>query len=171
MVIPICFAIFATTSGYLDPCSARYHLGDIALTDNDFNKSFARSKRAATSETNRLWPNGVIYYDFHSTFDEQFIKKFHLAMRHWELNTCIQFMPRKPGSVWSFSKYMLAPTKYLVTLRSIRFSSTFFRVDQNANFDRCTPLLNFKAICDLNIVNLNENIFGTNIGFLCLIGQ
>ena len=89
---------FSVVNGYLDPCTARYHLGDIALTDDDLSRLTRRSKRAATSEDSRLWPNGVIYYDFHPTFDTQFIKKFHLAMRHWELNTCVQFMPRIPGT-------------------------------------------------------------------------
>ena len=80
---------------YLNPCLARYHLGDIALSTDDVERITKRHKRGATSEINRIWPNGVIYYDIHPSFSIQFVKKFRLAMRHWELNTCVQFLPRK----------------------------------------------------------------------------
>ncbi|VDN92429.1 unnamed protein product [Brugia pahangi] len=45
---------------------------------------FRRQIRAATARKERLWPNG------------EHKRLFQRAMRHWENNTCITFIPRQP---------------------------------------------------------------------------
>ncbi|EJW79056.1 hypothetical protein WUBG_10030 [Wuchereria bancrofti] len=57
---------------------------------------FRRQIRAATARKERLWPNGVIPYDISDNFTGEHKRLFQRAMRHWENNTCITFIPRQP---------------------------------------------------------------------------
>ncbi|VDM95878.1 unnamed protein product [Thelazia callipaeda] len=58
--------------------------------------SSRRKIRAATARKDRLWPNGVIPYVVSTNFTGEHKHLFQRAMRHWENNTCITFVPRKP---------------------------------------------------------------------------
>ena len=74
-------------------------LGDIALSDEDisyFNQSLSRSRRAATNDSERIWPRGVIPFVFRAHWDANMIKTFHEQMRVWEHHTCVQFVPEIP---------------------------------------------------------------------------
>ncbi|EFO12340.1 AStacin protease, partial [Loa loa] len=55
-----------------------------------------RKIRAATARKERLWPDGVIPYDISDNFTGEHKRLFQRAMRHWENNTCITFIPRQP---------------------------------------------------------------------------
>ncbi|CEF59375.1 Astacin-like metalloendopeptidase [Strongyloides ratti] len=63
------------------------------------NLSFNRSKRAATSDKGRLWPNGLIPYEIDETFSGKHYKLFQMAMRLWMNLTCLTFIPKTDGSL------------------------------------------------------------------------
>ncbi|MCP9265517.1 Metalloendopeptidase [Dirofilaria immitis] len=63
--------------------------------------SSSRKIRAATARKERLWPDGVIPYDISNNFtgNSTLWNSCSIpqkAMRHWENNTCITFIPRQP---------------------------------------------------------------------------
>uniref|UniRef100_A0A8C5C907 Metalloendopeptidase n=1 Tax=Gadus morhua TaxID=8049 RepID=A0A8C5C907_GADMO len=53
-----------------------------------------RSKRAATSRPERVWPEGVIPYVISGNFSGSQRAIFRQAMRHWEKHTCVTFIER-----------------------------------------------------------------------------
>uniref|UniRef100_A0A8C3PMT5 Metalloendopeptidase n=1 Tax=Calidris pygmaea TaxID=425635 RepID=A0A8C3PMT5_9CHAR len=54
----------------------------------------ARSRRAATSRPERVWPDGVIPYVISGNFSGSQRAIFRQAMRHWEKHTCVTFLER-----------------------------------------------------------------------------
>ncbi|NXG58919.1 BMP1 protein, partial [Hemiprocne comata] len=54
----------------------------------------ARSRRAATSRPERVWPDGVIPYVISGNFSGDQRAIFRQAMRHWEKHTCVTFLER-----------------------------------------------------------------------------
>ncbi|XP_028564239.2 bone morphogenetic protein 1 isoform X4 [Podarcis muralis] len=53
-----------------------------------------RSRRAATSRLERVWPDGVIPYVISGNFSGSQRAVFRQAMRHWEKHTCVTFLER-----------------------------------------------------------------------------
>ncbi|XP_067113967.1 bone morphogenetic protein 1-like isoform X1 [Osmerus mordax] len=53
-----------------------------------------RTKRAATSRSERVWPDGVIPYVISGNFSGSQRAIFRQAMRHWEKHTCVTFIDR-----------------------------------------------------------------------------
>uniref|UniRef100_A0A670ZEH4 Metalloendopeptidase n=1 Tax=Pseudonaja textilis TaxID=8673 RepID=A0A670ZEH4_PSETE len=53
-----------------------------------------RSRRAATSRPERVWPDGVIPYVITGNFSGIQRAIFRQAMRHWEKYTCVTFLER-----------------------------------------------------------------------------
>ncbi|KAL5263562.1 hypothetical protein ACHWQZ_G008809 [Mnemiopsis leidyi] len=53
-----------------------------------------RRRRAVSSETSRLWPHGLIPYEIEPGIPDDIVKTLEAAMRHWDVNTCIQFQKR-----------------------------------------------------------------------------
>ncbi|KAL7981378.1 hypothetical protein Chor_002274 [Crotalus horridus] len=53
-----------------------------------------RSRRAATSRPERIWPDGVIPYVISGNFSGIQRAIFRQAMRHWEKYTCVTFLER-----------------------------------------------------------------------------
>jgi len=53
-----------------------------------------RKTRAATARPERLWDHGIIPYEIDNNFSGERKALFRQAMRHWENNTCIQFVER-----------------------------------------------------------------------------
>ncbi|XP_051667772.1 bone morphogenetic protein 1 isoform X6 [Manacus candei] len=53
-----------------------------------------RSRRAATSRPERVWPDGVIPYVISGNFSGSQRAIFRQAMRHWEKHTCVTFLER-----------------------------------------------------------------------------
>uniref|UniRef100_A0A8C1UAM4 Metalloendopeptidase n=1 Tax=Cyprinus carpio TaxID=7962 RepID=A0A8C1UAM4_CYPCA len=51
-------------------------------------------KRAATSRSERVWPEGVIPYVISGNFSGSQRAIFRQAMRHWEKHTCVTFIER-----------------------------------------------------------------------------
>ncbi|KAG5835270.1 hypothetical protein ANANG_G00271770 [Anguilla anguilla] len=58
------------------------------------NRSSRRRKRAATSRSERIWPDGVIPYVISGNFSGSQRAIFRQAMRHWEKHTCVTFLER-----------------------------------------------------------------------------
>ncbi|XP_073181516.1 bone morphogenetic protein 1 isoform X6 [Lepidochelys kempii] len=54
----------------------------------------SRSRRAATSRHERVWPDGVIPYVISGNFSGSQRAIFRQAMRHWEKHTCVTFLER-----------------------------------------------------------------------------
>ncbi|XP_067400598.1 bone morphogenetic protein 1 isoform X4 [Emydura macquarii macquarii] len=54
----------------------------------------SRSRRAATSRHERVWPDGVIPYVISGNFSGSQRAVFRQAMRHWEKHTCVTFLER-----------------------------------------------------------------------------
>ncbi|XP_077592860.1 bone morphogenetic protein 1-like isoform X1 [Stigmatopora nigra] len=108
---------------YKDPCKAAAFLGDIALDEEELlmfkdrlktrsppmNKTVRRRsanswsyrrhnskrrKRAATSKSERIWPDGIIPYVISGNFSGSQRGIFRQAMRHWEKHTCVTFTER-----------------------------------------------------------------------------
>ncbi len=52
----------------------------------------------ATSTTNLLWDNGIVYYDFDSTITQKLKDIIHGAMNEYEQHTCLKFELRHPTS-------------------------------------------------------------------------
>ena len=50
-------------------------------------------KRAAVFGSERLWPYGVVYYEFDDSITAEKEKVIKAAMQHWEDHTCIRFQP------------------------------------------------------------------------------
>lgn len=55
-----------------------------------------RVTRAATARKERVWDYGVIPYEIDANFSGAHKALFKQAMRHWENNTCVQFIERNP---------------------------------------------------------------------------
>uniref|UniRef100_A0A8C5ZSI3 Bone morphotic protein 1 n=1 Tax=Marmota marmota marmota TaxID=9994 RepID=A0A8C5ZSI3_MARMA len=53
-----------------------------------------RSRRAATSRPERVWPDGVIPFVIGGNFTGSQRAVFRQAMRHWEKHTCVTFLER-----------------------------------------------------------------------------
>ncbi|KAM6986877.1 bone morphogenetic protein 1-like isoform 2-T2 [Aplochiton taeniatus] len=53
-----------------------------------------RTKRAASSRLERVWPDGVIPYVISGNFSGSQRAIFRQAMRHWEKHTCVTFIER-----------------------------------------------------------------------------
>ncbi|XP_061657366.1 bone morphogenetic protein 1-like isoform X3 [Syngnathoides biaculeatus] len=53
-----------------------------------------RRGRAATSRSERIWPDGIVPYVISSNFSGSQRAIFRQAMRHWEKNTCVTFTER-----------------------------------------------------------------------------
>uniref|UniRef100_A0A8C0Y6M5 Metalloendopeptidase n=2 Tax=Cyprinus carpio TaxID=7962 RepID=A0A8C0Y6M5_CYPCA len=58
------------------------------------NTASHRRKRAATSRSERVWPEGVIPYVISGNFSGSQRAIFRQAMRHWEKHTCVTFIER-----------------------------------------------------------------------------
>uniref|UniRef100_A0A452TJA2 Metalloendopeptidase n=1 Tax=Ursus maritimus TaxID=29073 RepID=A0A452TJA2_URSMA len=56
--------------------------------------SRSRSRRAATSRPERVWPDGVIPFVIGGNFTGSQRAVFRQAMRHWEKHTCVTFLER-----------------------------------------------------------------------------
>ncbi|CAG0887587.1 unnamed protein product, partial [Cyprideis torosa] len=56
----------------------------------------SRRRRAATARSERIWDYGVIPYEIDANFSGENKALFKLAMRHWELYTCLKFVEREP---------------------------------------------------------------------------
>ncbi|PNJ76940.1 BMP1 isoform 11 [Pongo abelii] len=54
----------------------------------------SRSRRAATSRPERVWPDGVIPFVIGGNFTGSQRAVFRQAMRHWEKHTCVTFLER-----------------------------------------------------------------------------
>ncbi|XP_036089846.1 bone morphogenetic protein 1 isoform X4 [Rousettus aegyptiacus] len=54
----------------------------------------SRSRRAATSRPDRVWPDGVIPFVIGGNFTGSQRAVFRQAMRHWEKHTCVTFLER-----------------------------------------------------------------------------
>uniref|UniRef100_A0A8C5GVT5 Metalloendopeptidase n=1 Tax=Gouania willdenowi TaxID=441366 RepID=A0A8C5GVT5_GOUWI len=54
----------------------------------------SRSRRAATSRAERIWPGGVIPYVIGGNFTGTQRAMFKQAMRHWEKQTCVSFIEK-----------------------------------------------------------------------------
>lgn len=57
-------------------------------------RSRSRSRRAATSRPERVWPDGVIPFVIGGNFTGSQRAVFRQAMRHWEKHTCVTFLER-----------------------------------------------------------------------------
>uniref|UniRef100_A0A8C3WW08 Metalloendopeptidase n=1 Tax=Catagonus wagneri TaxID=51154 RepID=A0A8C3WW08_9CETA len=57
-------------------------------------RSRSRSRRAATSRPERVWPDGVIPFVIGANFTGSQRAVFRQAMRHWEKHTCVTFLER-----------------------------------------------------------------------------
>uniref|UniRef100_A0A671F330 Metalloendopeptidase n=1 Tax=Rhinolophus ferrumequinum TaxID=59479 RepID=A0A671F330_RHIFE len=57
-------------------------------------RSRTRSRRAATSRPERVWPDGVIPFVIGGNFTGDQRAVFRQAMRHWEKHTCVTFLER-----------------------------------------------------------------------------
>ncbi|XP_036884507.1 bone morphogenetic protein 1 isoform X1 [Sturnira hondurensis] len=57
-------------------------------------RSRTRSRRAATSRPERVWPDGVIPFVIGGNFTGSQRAVFRQAMRHWEKHTCVTFLER-----------------------------------------------------------------------------
>ncbi len=81
--------------------------GDIEISDGMlleyYNKSmdevwqkgpYPLNKRAAVSDSIRLWPGGIVPYVVSSYAPESIAKRISSAILHWESNTCLRFAPR-----------------------------------------------------------------------------
>nr|XP_057905222.1 bone morphogenetic protein 1-like isoform X1 [Doryrhamphus excisus] len=53
-----------------------------------------RRRRAATSRSERVWPDGIIPYVISGNFSGSQRAIFRQAMRHWEKHTCVTFTER-----------------------------------------------------------------------------
>lgn len=60
------------------------------------HQSYRRVTRAATARKERVWDYGVIPYEIDANFSGAHKALFKQAMRHWENNTCVQFIERNP---------------------------------------------------------------------------
>ncbi|XP_066549187.1 tolloid-like protein 2 isoform X1 [Amia ocellicauda] len=58
------------------------------------NEALSRTRRAATSRQERIWPGGVIPYVIGGNFTGTQRAIFKQAMRHWEKFTCVTFIER-----------------------------------------------------------------------------
>ncbi|KAI6653227.1 Tolloid-like protein 2 [Oopsacas minuta] len=91
-----------------DPCSsAATYEGDIGLgimVNPITNTSYillpsqgtpgGRDRRGATANPNKLWPNALVPYAFHSSIADSVRGNIIYAMKHWEELTCIRFTAR-----------------------------------------------------------------------------
>ncbi|XP_065829640.1 protein SpAN-like isoform X2 [Oscarella lobularis] len=72
---------------------------DMLLPEEEFEKEFdskpaaSRTRRAVMNEYHRLWDEAIVPYKFDSSYDETMKSKVHEAIRHWEENTCLRFVP------------------------------------------------------------------------------
>ncbi|BHF63131.1 Bone morphoproteintic protein 1 [Sparganum proliferum] len=55
-----------------------------------------RSRRAVTSERERIWPSGIVPYEIGPQFNGRSRAIFLNAMRVWESLTCVSFVEREP---------------------------------------------------------------------------
>lgn len=83
----------------------RYPLGPppfgTDLTNSSGNSSGrvsekSRSRRAATSYRDAIWPNGTVYYEINSSFSDHQKQIILDGLRHWEDKTCIRFREKRP---------------------------------------------------------------------------
>ncbi|KAK3093187.1 hypothetical protein FSP39_012402 [Pinctada imbricata] len=56
-----------------------------------------RFRRKAVQNEMKLWPGGIIHYEFEQGLDSQVKRTIKDAMRHWEEHTCIRFKPYSAG--------------------------------------------------------------------------
>ncbi|XP_061871830.1 bone morphogenetic protein 1 isoform X7 [Colius striatus] len=61
---------------------------------HSWSQQQTRSRRAATSRPERVWPDGVIPYVISGNFSGSQRAIFRQAMRHWEKHTCVTFLER-----------------------------------------------------------------------------
>ena len=94
--------IYSESNDVLPSVSSEY-IGDDPnieeLQNDDVLRNYeeptlSRSRRAATSLKERLWPNGIIPYVIEGNFTGEQRAMFKQAMRHWENHTCITFVKR-----------------------------------------------------------------------------
>jgi len=53
-----------------------------------------QKRQLGATEKNILWPNGVVYYRYHSGVSDSVKSVIEDAMKHWEDRTCITFQQR-----------------------------------------------------------------------------
>jgi hypothetical protein len=69
---------------------------DIILNIKQQQSIFGNSSEALTSIESEVWPDGIIYYEFDTSIqnDQSAIDLINEAIQHWESNTCLVFTPR-----------------------------------------------------------------------------
>lgn len=55
------------------------------------------SKRAASNKLNKLWPNGIVYYDFSPDTTELLQTRIETAIEEYETSTCLDFQRSSEG--------------------------------------------------------------------------
>ena len=75
--------------------SQHYNITDFEQKTGKTFHFHTREKRAATSTSRLLWPNGVVYYTFDDHFSLAFTKTVLEAMDNYETKTCLRFVQRR----------------------------------------------------------------------------
>ncbi|XP_036744809.2 bone morphogenetic protein 1 isoform X3 [Manis pentadactyla] len=81
-------------AGNSSTASGRSTTGQPLRTSRGRRRSRPRSRRAATSRPERVWPDGVIPFVIGGNFTGSQRAVFRQAMRHWEKHTCVTFLER-----------------------------------------------------------------------------
>ncbi|XP_064338534.1 bone morphogenetic protein 1 isoform X3 [Camelus dromedarius] len=68
--------------------------GQLQRKSHGRRRGRSRSRRAATSRPERVWPDGVIPFVIGGNFTGSQRAVFRQAMRHWEKHTCVTFLER-----------------------------------------------------------------------------
>lgn len=75
--------------GYFDPCNS-----DTSHSTRSPEASKQRIRRAATSQTELLWKDGIVPYKISDRFLGKEKLVIHKAFHHWEERTCLSFVER-----------------------------------------------------------------------------
>lgn len=90
IIVFLLLVAFISGSTINSPCHES-HLriqNDIAIKTGP-----SRTKRGATFVKDLLWPHGIIPYSISKTFTTKIYKNIKSAIRIWEENTCLNFVP------------------------------------------------------------------------------